>query len=193
MKLPVGITGNMGCGKSTVTKMLANSFPNILIIDSDVLAKKILYEGDLKPNVTRILGENIFQNGTADLKRAASIIFNNETKKKQIENLVLPLLAQEIARQAEDFNGICVVESAIILESGTEKNYSPVVLTTCDRETQRKRLLDKGMTDKDINMRLQHQIPFEKARRRVPYVIETDCTPDELSDQVTMLYNIIKH
>lgn len=193
MKPPVGITGNIGCGKSTVTKILANCSPNICIIDSDALAKKILYEGSLTSKVTQILGKNIFCDGVADLKQAASIIFNDKTKKQQIEDLVLPLLKEAIQLQAENFDGVCVVESAIIFESGTEKNYSRIVLTTCDRETQRKRLLNKGMTEEDINMRLQHQMPFEEARYRAPYIINTDCSPEELSEQVSMLCKILLH
>ena len=91
----IGVTGIIGSGKSTVGKLLQESgYP---VLDADKAVHQ-LYETSslLKQKLVDTFGESILESNAISRKNLASIVFQNQTALKQLENIVYPYLKQVI-------------------------------------------------------------------------------------------------
>ena len=87
---------------------------------------------------------------------------------------------------------MCFVESAIIFETQNEYRFEAIIVATCNRDEQFRRLREsRGQSDEQILARLDLQLPSEEKERRADYVIHTDCTLPELEQRVTTLYHTL--
>jgi dephospho-CoA kinase len=189
-----GLTGNIGCGKSTVAKLLSE-YPDVLVIDCDFVAKEIIL-GDLyKQEINSILDADVFADGRVDLKAIAKIIFTNPEKKKLFEELIHPLVWASVQEKvdAAPSQQICVVESAIIYETGSEDMFASVIVAVCDQEEQFRRLqANRNMSRAQIEVRVAQQLASSKKEEMAKYVVRTDCNWEELKANVADLYQKLR-
>lgn len=189
-----GLTGNIGCGKSTVSVLLSK-YPDVLVFDCDRIAKEIISSGLHKQEINSILGINAFIGENANFKEIAKIIFKNNKKKRLFEELIHPIVwatVDEMIR-ATGHQKICVVESAIIYETKSENKFASVIVTTCNPEEQFRRLQDeRKMNRAEIQTRIAQQIPSSKKEAVAQFVIRTDCNMEKLKDRVGDLYRKLK-
>eukprot|EP00770_Monocercomonoides_exilis_P010181 MONOS_10130.1-p1 / transcript=MONOS_10130.1 / gene=MONOS_10130 / organism=Monocercomonoides_exilis_PA203 / gene_product=dephosphocoenzyme A kinase / transcript_product=dephosphocoenzyme A kinase / location=Mono_scaffold00447:16856-17345(+) / protein_length=106 / sequence_SO=supercontig / SO=protein_coding / is_pseudo=false len=85
--LVIGLTGGIACGKSTVSKILSSHFP---IIDADAIVTELYQQGHKGYDaVIRLFGKNALkENGEIDRQRLASIVFEDEAKRKKLNSAV---------------------------------------------------------------------------------------------------------
>ena len=189
-----GLTGNAGCGKSTVASLLSK-YQDVLVIDCDRVAKEVLSSLTLQREINSILGMDVFPNGKANRKLIASVIFKQPEKKRLMEGLVHPIVWATIQKMIEKTprGTICIVESAIIYETKSENLFEAVIDVTCDYEEQVRRLREnRKMEDSDIQALLTSQLSsFEKEKKSL-FVINTNCTLGQLSERVEKLYRKLK-
>lgn len=191
---PFGLTGNIGCGKSTVATLLSE-YSDMLILSCDRIAKEIISGGTHKKEITSILETNVFQDGTTDFKAIAKIIFDQPEKKRLLEELTHPLVWTAVHEKVEQFgdNKICVVESAIIFETKSEDRFAAVIVATCNPHEQFRRLREnRRMEDAQIQARLGQQISSLEKEKQARFVIPTDCSLNQLKDRVSNLYHNLK-
>lgn len=191
---PFGLTGNMGCGKSTVAALLSK-YPDILILDCDRIAKEIILSNKHRGKINTILGVNVFLDEKANFQEIAKIIFRETEKKRLFEALIHPLVWEIVDRRVASTaeNMICVVESAIIFETQNEDRFTAVIVVTCDPHEQFRRLREsRRMNVAQIQARLDHQLPSSKKQQGAHFVINTDCRLDQLEDKVRYLYHNLK-
>jgi len=189
-----GLTGNIGCGKSTVATLLSK-YPDVMIIDCDQIAKEIISSGFHKEEINSILGANIFASGNADFKVIANIIFGDPKKKKLLEELLHPFVWDVIEKKVRVIGNqkICIVESAIIYETRSEDKFTVVIVATCNPEEQLRRIREnRTMNNVQIHARIAQQLPSRKKERRAHFVIHTDCSLDKLKDRARNLYHNLK-
>lgn len=188
------LTGNMGCGKSTVCKFLS-IYPDVRVIDCDLLAKDVLISTEHRQKICQIIGENVYASGQPDFRMIARIVFNNHVIKKNLENFVHPIvwkLVEEIVFKGGN-DKIFIVESALIFESGIEKLFDGVIVVTCDEDEQIRRLVQfRGMSLSTINARLASQLPVSKKVKKADFLIDTNCSQEELNDRIRKLYEGLK-
>jgi dephospho-CoA kinase len=185
-----GLTGNIGCGKSTVAKILA-SYKNVISIDCDQLAKQCISAKDNWEHINTIAGECVVDTQGINRQRLAEIIFSNPTKKQAIESLIHPLVWNEVERicKAVDTPKVCLVESATLFESGWENRFTAVITVTCSKEEQMLRLeKNRGMSKEDITARVNAQLSQDYKCKRSLYTIDTLCTMEGLQERVRSLY-----
>ena len=162
-----GLTGNIGCGKSTVASMFSKH-PDVVILDCDQIAKEIISGGAYKEKINSILGTNVFLRGKADLKHIAKIIFKKLEKKRLFEAFIHPLVWATVKKKVEAFKEtqICIVESAIIYETKNEDKFDGVILVTCNPKEQLRRLQkNRKMSLEDIKSRIGRQLPSPGKKR----------------------------
>lgn len=191
---PIGLTGNIGCGKSTVAKIL-KGFQGVEVLDMDSMAKEILFSLP-KDFINQTLQADVFTEDNLDTKKVAQIIFNNTDKRKALEDIIHPRLWENIYKliQSLDEKTLVFVESAILYEKGSDVNCESVVVVTCPKEVQIKRLLEnRNMILSDIESRIAVQIPSKEKERRSQFVISTDCEISELNERVKILFSQIKN
>lgn len=189
-----GLTGNIGCGKSTVAKLLSEH-RDVSIFDCDRIAKEIMSGTGCRKEISDILGTDVFLGGKVDFKAIAKIIFEKPEKKRLLEELVHPLVWKTVCEKVDSTGDskICIVESAIIYETASEDTFLATIVAVCNSLEQFRRLReDRHMTDADIQTRLGQQLSSSEKEKRAQFVIRTDCSLEQLKDRVSDLYHNLK-
>lgn len=187
-----GLTGNIGCGKSTVATLL-DAYPDTLVIDTDRLAKEIIVRQEHRDAINSVLGDDVFA-GTKVFTSIAEIIFKDAGRKAAFDHLVHPLVWAEVEKQiAASTDTICIVESALIFETGSEGKFLAVITAACNPSEQRRRLVeDRKMSREKVAERLAMQLPAQVKEDRAHMVVRTDCAKIVLAARVDNLYRILK-
>jgi dephospho-CoA kinase len=193
--MKIGLTGNIGCGKSTVASLLA-TYPDVIIIDCDRIAKDIIKSGVQNEKINALLGEDVFLGLDLgpNLKRIAEIIFTDPVKKAAIEALLHPIVHETVrgvCRKVPDTH-LCIVESALIYETHWVQEFSAVVVVSCSPREQIIRLQERGLSLDDITRRLANQMPSSEKESRADIIIRTDCPIEKLGQKVHGLYQKLK-
>lgn len=192
-----GLTGNIGCGKSTIAKMMGEF--GFQAIDSDAIAKKILLSTEARPKIREIFGDSIFDGNNLDLRKMAIVFFENLKVKEEWEHWVFPRVLKQIEEEISRIErsnpaALAVVESALIYEAGWEKRFDAVIVAKCPYEEQVRRLINhRRISLLEIEERLAHQLPSEEKEEKADYIIDTDCSLELLADQVRNLCFCLKN
>ncbi len=190
-----GLTGNMGCGKSTVAKYL-QKYEDVCVLDCDEISKKILFEAKNKQKIKNILGNEVIKDGVVDGREVSKIIFDKPVKKKLLENFIHPLVWQKVEEkiQNEKENKIFIVESALIYELKKENDFEGIIVVTCNKKEQFERIKKRSnWSDEEIKKRLKNQLASEDKEKKASVVINTSCSLEELESKVEQMYDCIKN
>jgi len=189
-----GLTGGIGCGKSTVGEFL-KKYPDVYVFDCDKKAKDILLDNNNLNKVKSILGESVIVDEKVDSKKVAQIIFSDDKKKKLLEDFIHPKVWQIMDKELQMVGNekIFIVESAILFEIGKEKDIPKIIVVTCDKDEQIKRIkLRNGWSDKQIKERLKNQLLNEYKEKNGLIVIDNNCSKKKLESKVEQVYFFIK-
>ena len=173
----IALTGNIGCGKTTV----ANYFRalNIEIIHADHIVHKLL-------NSDTGTGQKILKVfGTLERKKLRKIIFKDPEQKKKLEGILHPLVRKEILKQLKTITSkYCLIELPLLIEKkGFYDFIDHILLVTADKQEQINRLKNK-LSESEINLILDQQ-PDEKTRLKfADDVIKNTNTLEELEQKI---------
>ena len=186
----IGLTGPIGCGKSTVAAMLAEL--GGVTVDADALAREVTSPG--RPALAAIrerFGDGVFSApGVLDRAALAAIVFADRAALADLEAIVHPDVRRlvearldEARRQGDPF---VTIEAIKLVEGGLAERCDEVWLVTCPGATQRQRLAERGMPPADVERRLATQGPDLAARLRpaAQRCLETTGTKAEVRDRV---------
>ena len=144
--LKIGLTGGIGSGKTRVSDMLGEF--GAAIIDTDQIAHQLTVPGGLAiPPIREAFGvEMIDQAGALDRAAMRSLVFAEPERRKQLEGIIHPLIAQEVLRQAESKTGTYqVFVVPLLVESGRwVRKLDAVVVVDCSTETQIHRVMARN-------------------------------------------------
>ncbi|MDG1986479.1 MAG: dephospho-CoA kinase, partial [Halieaceae bacterium] len=128
MNMVVGITGGIGCGKSSVTDLLKKL--NVDIVDADIIARKVVEPGKfaLKKIVEYFGAEILLADGSLDRAQLRVIIFSEKEKKDWLEELIHPLINDEIRAQIKSATTKYVVLSSALLLETRQKDLVDIVV-----------------------------------------------------------------
>ena len=191
----IGITGPIGCGKSTVARMLAGLGGTV--IDADRLARDVTAPGEpTLPDIRRRFGDAVFAaDGSLDRAALAEVVFADDAALRDLEAITHPAVRRRVDRQlaaaTRDNAAFVVIEAIKLVEGGLADRCDEVWLIECPTEVQRARLRDRGMDAADADQRIAAQgadlvarldalLPRTVRRR----VIDADATLDEVGDRV---------
>ncbi len=202
--LRVGLTGGIGCGKSTVGAMMAEL--GCQVLNADKMAHAVIAPGEpAYDDVVGKFGEHILApDGSVDRARLASVVFADADKLTALNAIVHPRVLREIDRELDrlarsDPHGTAVVEAALLIESGYHKTLDRIILVSCTREQQLERLTDpssgRGMAREQAEQRIAAQMPVEEKRKQAAGKldeIDCSCSLDATRKQVQMLVERFK-
>ena len=170
----IGITGSIGTGKTTTANLFG--LFNIPIFNADKEIKSLLNSKKIKEKLKSRWPDVVNEN-TVDKKRLKSIIFSNKNEKQHLEKLLYPYLEIE-KKKFEKLNktsSILVYDVPLIYETNSENNYDLILLTNCDENLQRKRVLKR---DKRSNILfekiIKSQLSFKEKVKFNPKIINTN-------------------
>jgi dephospho-CoA kinase len=183
----IGLTGETGTGKSTFAAFLSQH-PDVCVIDSDQISKDILFDSNNRTKLIEIFGDDTSK------EEIAKIIFSIPEKKKELENFIHPKVWEKINEIIKQSNKkIIFIESAIIYETHSEKIFKKIVLVTCNPDEQQKRIKEKyNLSKEEIVQRLGTLWPLDYKLKRADFIVNTDCSKEELQSKATNLISILQ-
>jgi len=196
--LKVGLTGGLACGKTFVGEALAKL--GCHLIQADELGHQVLLpSGEAYADVVREFGQCILnEDRIIDRKRLAAEVFGKPERLETLNRLVHPHVFRREEELIEQFarsdpRGIVVVEAAILIETGTYKNYDRLILVECEEQQQIERSLKRDHTDRaEVLARLSRQMPLAEKRRFAHYVIDTSGSKEETLRRVREVYEALR-
>jgi dephospho-CoA kinase len=175
--LKIGLTGNMGGGKTTVSKIF--EILGIPVFYADDEAKKIMITDERLANeIKSAFGDiSYFDNGTLNRKHIAAIVFNNEAKLAQLNSLVHPAVFRAFDAWVKNFDDAPYVlkEAALLFESDAYKVCDYTIMVQAPLENRIRRVMKRdGLTRAEVESRNSHQFSEEKKSKLANYVIKND-------------------
>ncbi len=185
----IGLTGPIGCGKSTVARMLGHL--GAAVIDADALARVTTAPGatTLGPIRTRF-GDAVFAaDGTLDRAALGRIVFADPAALADLEAIVHPRVRELVDAALDDAAGssapFAVVEAIKLVEGGLAERCDEVWLIDCPEGDQRARMVGRGMSADDIGRRMAAQAGSrDRLVGRATRVVETHGSLDETRERV---------
>jgi dephospho-CoA kinase len=188
----LAVTGNMGCGKTTICEMLISQ--GIPVYFSDNRAKRLMSQDQsLIQQIQKRFGNESYQSGLLNRKWLAERVFKDSKALNDLNNLVHPVVHQDylkwVNQQSQD---VIAYESAIILEHGNEGKFDVVILVSCPEKLRLERIQQRnGLTQDEIQLRTRFQWPDEMKRKHADYVIE-NINLSETEQQVKTVLSLIR-
>jgi dephospho-CoA kinase len=198
--LRVGLTGGIGCGKSTVAAMMRDW--GCHVIDADAIARELAEPGQPAYNeiVAAFGSEFLLEDGRLDRANLAHLVFADASKLLTLNKILHPrvIAVQEhrLMEIAQTHPGaVAVVEAALLIEAGYHKSLDHLIVVWCKPEQQIERLTNRqgrAMTREDAMRRIAAQMPLEEKRRLATDEIDNSGSLAATQQQVTQLVARLK-
>jgi dephospho-CoA kinase len=183
----LGLTGSIGMGKSTTSRMFADE--GALVWDADAAVHRLYARGGAAVEPLGKAFPGVVVDGAVDRTRLAERLGRDEDAFKRLEAIVHPLAAQDRADDlaAARARGVrlAVLDIPLLFETGGDAFVDAVVVVTADPEVQAARVLARpGMTRDRFEAILARQTPDAEKRRRADFLVDTGRGLDAARDQV---------
>ena len=184
--LRIGLTGGIGSGKSTVSRLLEQR--GAVIVDADAIAREVVEPGSpgLGAVVEAFGPQVLAADGTLDRPALAAVVFADPEARKRLDAIVHPLVrarATEVAAAAPA-DAVVVNDVPLLVETGQAGSYDLVLVVEADPATRVARLVQRGLTAEDARARMAAQATDEQRRAVADVVLDNSGTLEELEAQV---------
>jgi dephospho-CoA kinase len=174
--LKVGLTGNIGSGKSAVSSIFSTL--GIPVYHADAESKKFLADEAVISALKEQFGPTILRSrGQIDTRALGKIVFSDPAALAFLNSLLHPRVRLDAREWASGQKGVpyLIHEAAIIFESGFRDEYDRVIYVSCPRETAVQRVMARdGISGEDVMARLQNQWSDEQKIPLSDFVIVND-------------------
>ncbi|MDD5412303.1 MAG: dephospho-CoA kinase [Methylobacter sp.] len=190
--LKVGLTGGIGCGKTTVAKVFAKL--NIPVIDADEIAHRLVEKG--QPALDQIqqeFGTDILNpDGSLNRKKLSERIFSDLKQKQKLESILHPLIYKTIQSEIDQLNApYCVLCIPLLFETGMVHFVDRVLVVDCPVEMQIERVKNRDhLPIERIQSIINNQISRKSRKEKADDLIDNSVTNYRLAEQVKKLHNL---
>jgi len=172
----IGLTGGIGSGKSTISRLF--EIMGIPVYIADTESKRLTESSPvIRKKLTERFGAKLYAEGKLNKALLASLIFENEDNRNFVNSVIHPVVREDFERwQAQHARfPVLVIEAAILFESGFADSVDVSVTVVAPEELRIRRVeLREGWSRESILTRIQSQLPEEEKIRRADYVIYND-------------------
>jgi dephospho-CoA kinase len=195
--IKVGLTGNVGSGKSEVARVWKAA--GIPVVDADALAREVVAKGS--PGLSEVVetfGESILTvEGTLDRTKLRGIVFSDPEARTRLEAVVHPRIGVLRRRwvEAREAEGaaLIVCEIPLLFETGSEKDFDAVVLVHAPEMERERRLREgRGLSATETRRIMESQGDAEAKLARTDYVLHNSGTLDELRSAALDLLDVLR-
>lgn len=188
--LRVGLTGNYGCGKSTVLKMFRQC--GAMTFNTDTIVASLLREDDVLKKIRKRFGDGVFRkDGRLNKKRLASIVFADASARRALERILHPLvfktITMSLTRRSTKEN-VVIIEAPILFERHYERRFHRVITVKTDESKALARLEKEGIKRQEAIPRIHAQLPMRDKIERSDFVIDNNGSLKQTERQVKTIY-----
>lgn len=184
----LGITGTIGAGKSTVCNILKEH--NIPVVDADKIGHKVLTYEKVKEKLFENFG-NVFDNEkNVDRKKLANMVFEDKSKLEILNSIVHPIIREEIKKETFELSKnhkIVACEIPLLYECGFEDLVDKVLVVYLSEKETLKRLVKRGMTEKDAKNRIKNQMLFKEKLKKCDFSLLNEENFEKLAFKVALI------
>jgi dephospho-CoA kinase len=192
--LNIGLTGGIGCGKSTVIKILAEL--GATVMDADKIAHSTYAPGGpAYDGVVAAFGREVLApDGSVDRSKLGPIVFKEPAKLTALTNAVWPATKQRIRdliaeARAKGERKPIVVEAAILIEANWQSVFDEIWLITAAKDFVIARVeRERGLKPEQTEARIKAQLSDDERRKHATLVIENNGTIAQLQEQLAKIW-----
>jgi dephospho-CoA kinase len=198
--LRVGLTGGIGCGKSTVAGMMRDL--GCRVIDADAISRDLAEPGQAAyQEILAAFGpEILLADGRLDRAKIAHLVFADASKLSKLNKILHPRVIAEEERQLVELartepHAVAVIEAALLIEAGHHKLLERLIVVWCRPEQQIERLTNprgRAMSREDAMQRIAAQMPLDEKRHMATDEIDNSGSLAATQKQVTELVARLK-
>lgn len=190
----IGITGGIGSGKSEVCHTLAQQ--GFKVYYADIIAKDLYTKNKkLSDAIVKEFGKELLNyKGKISLAKLKEVLFKNKTNFKMINKIVHPIVIDHIKKQiSKSKDKIVIIESAVIFESGFNKDMNYVVMIYSNKKNRTQRIVERdGAKKKEIENIMGYQMEEQEKLDRADFVIVNNKGLDELQEASNALGKMLR-
>lgn len=181
----IGLTGGVATGKSTVAALLrARGVP---VIDADQVSREVTAPGS--PGLAEVVaafGAGVLtEAGALDRKALGAIVFADPVARARLEAITHPRIGAAISAWIEAQRGPCVVEAALMVETGSWRRYDDLLVVSCPPGLQRSRLMAReAIGPEEADRRLAAQLPLAQKEALASVLVWNDGDAGQLAAAV---------
>ena len=191
--LKIGLTGNIGCGKSSISKELKKC--GINIIDADIISREIYEYDDMLEKIKRYF-PNTIKNHKVDRKELGKIVFSDAKKLELLNKIThkkIRQIVEERLKECEEKKVVGLVDAALLYEANFDSMVDKVVLVYCGEKEQLKRVvLRDNISEEEALRRISSQMSQVEKMKRADYIIDNSASFEELDMNIEKLIREIE-
>ncbi len=190
--LKIGLTGGIGCGKSTVAKIFADL--DIPVLDADEVAHQLVEPG--QPALVRIqqaFGPDILNpDGSLNRHTLRERVFSDPKQKQQLEAIVHPLVYKTLQAELERLTApYCIVSIPLLFETAMSRFVDRILVIDCPVETQIERVkMRDNLSVERIQSIIDTQVSRLFRQANADDLIDNSSNDYRLAEQVKKLHNL---
>lgn len=180
----IGITGSISVGKSTVTNYLLQK--GYVVLDADMISHHALDIGTTCYERVKVVFGCVSDDQTINRQQLGQIVFHNQEKKKQLEEIIHPYVIDELKKGIQETKEtIIFLDIPLLYETHLEYLCDQVLVVYVSEDIQAERLMKRNRIDRQSAIHLmQQQISIEKKKELADYVIDNSKGLDELYENI---------
>ena len=190
----IGLTGNLGCGKSTVAGLFAKR--GAKIIDADLITRGLVSPGGkCVKKVAKNFPGVILRPSTINRSELAKIVFNNPRELQKLTDILYPEALKVVKSQISRYKheSFVVIDAPLLFESGWDKITDTTIVVKARRAQQIERAQKRlGITRSDIIHRLKNQMPLKEKCDMADIIIDNSHDLKHTQNQVDAIINRLK-
>ena len=189
----IGITGNIGSGKSYVCSMFKEL--GVPVFDSDIEAKRLYELPEVRECIVERFGASMYDaDGQLDRRKMASRVFSDSCALGYVESVLYPVLNERFDAWAGQQDAPFVLyESALIFEKQLESMFDAVIVVAASESVRIRRVMTRDHCSEDqVRSRMALQLPQSEKVAKADHVIvhERDDEDALLMEQVNRIYDV---
>ena len=191
----LGVTGSVGMGKTEASKFFLKN--NIDVFDCDKEIETFYNKKDIIIKIKRNFPNTIFNN-KVDKNALANIVFNDKKKLSLLEGLLYKKLQAKqsfwIRKKIREKKSLLVFDVPLLFEKDNVKKYDFVVVLSCNKEIQKRRVLKrKGWNEDRYEKTLKEQIPDFTKQTLANIIIKSDRGKRYLYQEIIKIIKKVKN
>ncbi len=191
--LKIGLTGNIGSGKSTVARLLIER--GAALVDADALAREAASDPQVLAAIAEKLGDDLVRGGGLDRAATAARVFEDAEARAILNSIIHPWVRRESAARVEALRmqdeppRVILMDIPLLYENGLEAGLDAVIVVNAPLAVRVKRVgARSGLSEADVVARDGAQLSLEKKVARADFVLENSGDLEDLERQVEALW-----